>query len=171
MKLTTFGLSIATAAVCLGTAIAQEPAPVISIGREAIKEGRSTAHEKVEYDWARTFRKANFPYHWLGMTPMNGASEVWFVNFYSSFADIEKSDKQVESTALRNESDLLDARDGELRSGSTTQYAVFRKDMSYGVEKMNLGKARYAIAAAYHVKLGHQQEFMDGDKLFRTAMA
>jgi hypothetical protein len=105
------------------------------------------------------------------MTPMNGASEVWFVSSYQSFADMEKSDKE-ESAALRSASEILDARDGELRAGgSSTQIAVYRKDLSYRGDEINIAKARFATVAVYRVKLGHEAEFFAGSKLFLAAMA
>jgi len=172
MKLSTIALTLAAAALCFGGAEPNPvgPAPVIQVSHEAIKEGKSAAHEKVEADWARTFRSAKFPYHWLGMTPMNGASEAWFVSSYQSFAEMERSDAQ-ESPALRSAAELLEARDGELRAGSSTQIAVYRKDLSYRADQMNIAKARFAMIGVYRVKLGHLAEFLAGNKLFLAAMA
>jgi hypothetical protein len=149
--------------------MAEDPSAVITIGREAIKEGRSAAHEKVESDWARAFRKAKFPYYWLGMTPMTGVNEVWFISFYPSFADMEKSDKLVEGT-LKNETDLLDSRDGELRAGSRNQIAVYRKDLSYHPDQAVLGKSRYGMLTIYSVKLGHSEDFMQGAKTYMSGL-
>ena len=169
MKLSNIALVISAASLFPWSAICEEPAAVVLIGREAIKEGKSAAHEKVENEWARAFRRAKFPYYWLGMSTMTGPSEVWFVSFYHSFAEIEQSDKKVESTALKNESELLDARDGELRAGSRSMVAVYRKDLSYHADQAVLGKARYAMLGIYQVKLGHVQEFEEGSKQFLAA--
>lgn len=38
-----------------------KPAPASNVIREAIKEEKAAAHEKVESDYAATFRKANHP--------------------------------------------------------------------------------------------------------------
>jgi hypothetical protein len=159
------------AAVFLGVAFGQDPSPVITLSREAIKEGRSSAHEKVEADWANAFRRAKYPYYYLGMTPMNGTSEVWFISMYQSFADIEKSDNMMDHLPLKNESDMLEARDGELRSGSSNEILVYRPDLSFHPTELPLGKYRYAVDTIYRVRLGHMQEFLDGSKLFLAAMA
>jgi hypothetical protein len=150
-------------------AIAQEPSPVINFGREAIKEGRTAAHEKVEADWARTFRRAKFPYYWVGMNTMTGANEAWFVSFYDSFADIEKANKAEES-ALKSDNDMLDARDGELRNSSRSQILVYRKDLSYHPERAVLGKTRYFDVSVYQVKLGKSEQFRDGLKTYLSGM-
>ena len=64
------------AAACLFpiAALCEDPPPVIQIGRESVKEGRAAAHRKVETDWARSFRRAKFPYHYLALESMTGQS-------------------------------------------------------------------------------------------------
>jgi hypothetical protein len=159
------------AATCCIPAIAQDagPPPVIQIIRESIKEGRSAAHEKVETDYARMFRKNKFPFHYLALTSMTGPGEAWFVSAFPSFAAVEESDKEFQKPAFKAENDLLDARDGELRSISRNMYAVYRKDMSYQPEQANVGKTRYVNIESFRVKLGHTEDFMTGSKMFVAA--
>lgn len=152
-------------------AFAQEsgPPPVIQILRESIKEGRSAAHEKVETDYARLFRKNKFPFHYIALTSMTGPGEVWFVGAYPSFAAVEQADKEVQKPGFKAENDLLDSRDGEVRSISRTVYAVYRKDMSFHPELANIGKTRYVDIESFRVKLGHTADFMAGSKMFVSA--
>src|SRR4051812_3502906 len=123
--------------------MSEEPPAVLQIGREVVKEGRSAAHRKVEADWSRSFRKANFPYHYLALEAMTGPGEAWFLSAYPSFAAMEDADAQFEKGPLKNEMDLLDARDGEVRASSRSMIAVYRKDMSYHPERWIPGKTRY----------------------------
>ena len=113
-----YGIKVVTAGVCLFSmvAVCAEPPAVITIERETIKEGRSGAHEKVETAWARLFRKAKFPAHYIALTSTTGGNEAWFVSSYPSFAAIEEADKVFDSGAPKAEMDALDARDGELRT-------------------------------------------------------
>lgn len=169
MTLHRIALTLSAAALMGLPILAEEPSPVINFGREAVKEGRTAAHEKIEAEWARTFRKAKFPYYWLGMNPMSGPNEAWFVSFYDSFADMEKADKTLESV-LKNESEMLDARDGEVRSGSRSQILVYRKNMSYHPERAVLGKTRYFDVTVFQVKLGKSQEFRDSLKTYLSGL-
>jgi hypothetical protein len=107
-------------------AVCAEPPAVITINRETIKEGRSGAHEKVETAWARVFRKAKFPSHYIALTASTGGNKAWFINSYSSFAAIEEADKLFDSGALKAEMDALDARDGDLRTVTRNLTAVYR---------------------------------------------
>src|SRR5690349_10537120 len=160
MKISPLAVILATAVFPLA-AFCEEPPAVLQIGRESVKEGRSAAHRKVEADWARAFRKARFPYHYLALEAMTGASnEVWFLSAYPSFDAMQDSDQQMQNGALKNEMELLESRDGELRSTSRSMIAVYRKDMSYHADRANIGKSRYMSITTFRVKLGHEADFM-----------
>jgi hypothetical protein len=146
-----------------------EPPAVMGIIREAVKEGHSAAHEKVEADWAGAMRKHNLPYHDLGLTSMTGPSEALFLLAFKSFSEVEQAGKEMQQPALRSEIDMLEARDGELRSNSRTMYAIYRKDMSYRPELVDIGKTRYMGVTAFRLKLGHMEDFMAGSKKFLEA--
>jgi hypothetical protein len=146
-----------------------EPPAVMGIIRESIKEGHSAAHEKVEADWAGAIRKRNLPFHSLALTAMTGPSEVWFLLPSKSFAEIEQAGQEMQKAGLRAEIDMLEARDGELRSNSRTMYAIYRKDMSYHPELVNVGKTRYVGVTTFRLKLGHEGDLMEGSKKFIDA--
>jgi len=169
MKLMPHSLTLA-AAVFPMTAMCADPPAVLQILRESLKEGRSAAHRKVEADWARTFRKAKFPYHYLALEAMTGAgNEVWFLEAYPSFAAMEESDQLINSGVLKSETEMLDARDGELRTNSRSLIAVYRKDLSFHPERSNIGKSRYVGVTTFRIKLGHEADFMAGSKIFQKA--
>ena len=149
----------------LGAQPDTKPAPVLEIIREAIKEGRSAAHEKVEADYAAAFRKVNFPAHYVGLATMSGTNEVWFIQPTPSFAVAEEWDKAGDKEPLKTTLGMLDARDGELRSSSRTMWAVYRPDISYRPEKFNHAKVRYVDVGTFRVKLGHGADFAAAAKL------
>jgi hypothetical protein len=146
-----------------------EPPAVMQIVRESVKEGRSAAHEKVESDWAAAFRKHNVSVHSVALTSMTGPNEAWFLVGYPSFAGVEQANQETQKPGFKAEMDMLEARDGELRSNSRTMYAVYRKDMSYRPELVNIGKTRYVGVTAFRLKLGHMDDFMEGSKKFLAA--
>jgi hypothetical protein len=146
-----------------------EPPAVLQIIRESIKEGHSAAHEKVEADWAGALRKHNVSFHSLALTSMTGPGEAWFLVAYPSFAAVEQGDQELHKPALKAEIDTLDARDGELRSNSRSMYAVYRKDMSYRPDLVNVGKTRYFGVTAFRLKLGQTGDFEAGSKKFIAA--
>jgi hypothetical protein len=148
-----------------------KPAPVIKIDIEVVKEGKNAAHEKVETDWMATLRKANFPATYYALSAMSGTSQVWWIQTMASFAADEESQKFTDKEPLRNSWDTLDARDGELRASSRKMWAVYRQDLSYKPESMNLSKTRYVDVATYRIKLGKDDDLAGGAKAIFGAYA
>lgn len=166
-------LIAAALAACVTTLLAQEPAQppaVIQIGREVTKQGKGAAHRKVEAEFASAYRKAKFPYYYVGLNAESGPSEVWFISGYPSFAAMEESDKLSEKEPLKTELETVDARDGELRSDAHGMTAVLRKDLSYlPANGTRLGKTRYVTIDLYRARLGHEQEVAEGGKAIIAA--
>jgi hypothetical protein len=167
MKITFIAAALAA---CAPLALPQaptsnDPPAVIQIGREAIKEGKGAAHRKVEQDFANAFRKNKFPYHYLGLSVESGPNEVVFLSAFPSFAAMEEQDALAQKAPLKNDLELVEARDGELRSESRTMTAVFRKDLSYmPANPLPVGKFRYVMIDSYRMRLGQNERFLSGAK-------
>jgi hypothetical protein len=67
---------------------------------------------------------------------------------------------------LKNELELVEARDGELRSDSRNVTTIFRKDLSYlPANPIPLGKIRYVMIDTYRVRLGQNESMLAGAKV------
>jgi hypothetical protein len=141
-----------------------KPAPVIHIDIELIKEGKTAVHEKVEAEWLVTLRKAGFPANYYAFASMSGINQVWWIQPMPSFAANEEYEKFTAKEPLRNSLDNLDSRDGELRASSRRMWAVLRPDLSYKPESCNLAKTRFVDLATYRIKLGKDEDFVNGAK-------
>jgi hypothetical protein len=160
---------VALAGIGVLPVLAQEgskPAPVLQILREAVKEGRGAAHEKVEADYAATFRRANYPGRYIALAAISGPSQVWFIEPMPSFAVTEEYDKAAQKEPLKSAIAMVESRDGELRAASRAIWAVYRPDLSYRPEKFNAAKTRYVMAGTLRVKLGHEEDFLAGAKTY-----
>jgi len=136
----------------------KSPPPILRVYVEQVKPGKSAAHEKSESAFARAFAKANFPAHYLALTAMAGANEVWFVEEHSSFAEVEHDEKVGEEPALKAELDQLDAADGESVAASRSLIGVYRSDLSYRAEQAaaTMPKMRYVDVGTLRVKPGSE---------------
>jgi hypothetical protein len=167
MKITIIAAGLAA---CAPFAFAQSapssgPPAVIQISRETVKEGRGAAHRRVEQDYANAFRKNKYPFHYLGLSAVSGPNEALFLSAYPSFAAVEEGDKLSQKAPLKNDLELVEARDGELRSESRSMTAVFRKDLSYmPATALPVGKFRYVMIDNYRVRLGQNDGFVAGAK-------
>jgi hypothetical protein len=154
------------------TLSAQQPGPpkVLRIYREDIKEGKGSAHEKVEARWAQTMARLKYPANSLALTSMSGTNQAWFLEGHDSFASIGDAEAFFNKPAYRAEIDALDAQDAELRASSRQWIAVFRNDLSYRIGPMleSIPKARYVNVLIFRVHQSRDQEFAD---LAKTAIA
>jgi hypothetical protein len=164
---------VALSAVGVVPVFSQEPpagpAPVVQIMREVIKEGKGAAHEKTEMEFVRAFRKAKFPGHYLALTAMSGSGEVWFLDPYPSFATWEQYQKEQDKEPLKSELEMAESHDGVLREPGRSMWAVYRKEMSYRPEKLNVGKTRFVTIGTYRVRLGHDEDMHSGAKAILEA--
>jgi hypothetical protein len=165
-------LSLAGGLLCAALQLsAQEPAgppAVLRIVREDIKEGRGGAHEKSESAFMQALGKTNFSGAVIGMSSVTGTSQAWFLEGYSSFAALGDAERFFDS---HPELETLDAADGELRNSSRSLIAVYRPEMSYGIDKINLPKARYFNIITIRVRGGQEQEFGEIAKMMVGAAA
>src|SRR5579863_422595 len=142
--------------------IAQEPPRLLRIYREEIKPGRNAAHEKVEMGYVRAFSKTKYA-NYLGMDSITGTNEAWFIEPYQSYAEMENSIQISESPALKGELAVLDAQDGEVRTGGRVMIATRNQDMSYpGIGQQEpFGKNRYVQAQLIRIRLGRNADFQE----------
>jgi hypothetical protein len=148
-----------------------QPAPVIKIDIETVKEGRSAAHEKVEAEWSATLRKAGAPMHYYALDSLSGASQVWFVQHMPSFAVNEEYGSFNAKEPLKSSVDTLDSRDGDLRVSSRRMWAVYRPGLSYKPESLNLAKTRFVDVGTVRVKAGKDEDFVNDAKALFGAYA
>ncbi len=163
------------AGACLAAAsvaLAQEktgPPKVLVIGREVVKPGQGSAHEKWEAGYPAAFAKAKWPTHYLAMTALTGENRVLFLAGYDSIADWEKDFKaQEKNEAFTASMDALNSKDGGFLSEARTAVALYQPDLSYH-PPASIAKMRYFLIVSVHVKPGHNEHFEDVRKMVRAA--
>jgi hypothetical protein len=149
---------------------AQEPSHLLRIFREDIKSGKGAAHEKVESAYVRAFSKSGYP-SYLAWENMTGTSQAWFVERYDTYESMEKAIHLAEAEPLKSTLDLLDAQDGELRTGERGIIATYQPDLSYLPVPANLAKVRFVGVTITRVHLGHNAEVTEARKLLNAAYA
>ena len=152
------------------------PPPVLVIGREEVKPGKMTAHERVSTAYAALYAKANPDESWLGLTPISGEdSVVLFLEGFPSFAAAETNHIKLEAAlaqtaALKAEMDRLDGQSGDMKSSSRTAWFVYRPALSYHPPKMgDVAKSRLASVTTYRVKPGRIPDWNDYVKVLNAA--
>jgi hypothetical protein len=141
------------------------PPAVLRIVCEDIKEGKGAAHEKTEAAFMQAVAKANYPSHTLGLAAITGTSQACFLEGHATFASIMHSEAELDEP----EFGALDAADAELRTGSRTMLAVYRADLSFGADRVNLEKMRFFSIETVQVRPGHADQHVELVKMLIAA--
>lgn len=151
----------------------RHPPKVLHIYREEIKQGRNSAHEKTESDYARMLARNKYPVLQIAMTSVSGPNEAWFLETHNSFASISDIDAMEDKNpAMKAEMDKLDAMDGELRASSRSVIAVFRPDLSYHPDAMaaSFPKMRYMSVFTVRTRPGTSMRLPEMMKSYFAVM-
>jgi len=154
-------------------AFAQNPGPpkVLLIVREEIKTGMMGPHAIEANNVVQIYAKAKSPWHRLAMVPVAGnENEVMYFWGYESFADMERSNKDLDALGITYKADFdRNRHDGEdYHASQRDSIAVFRPDLSYN-PGADISKMRYMRIQTVRVKPGHSREFEEGRKIVNAA--
>jgi hypothetical protein len=170
------GLLTAAPVAAVAQTVDSGPPPVLVIGREEVKPGKMTAHEKVSTAYAALFAKASPDESWLGLTPISGEdSAVLFLEGFPSFAAAETNHIKLEaalaqSAALKAEMDRLDGQSGDMKNSSRTAWFVYRPALSYHPPTVgDVAKSRLVSVTTYRVKPGRIPDWNDYVKVLNAA--
>jgi hypothetical protein len=145
------------------------PYRVLSIAREAVKPGKSSAHDKLESEWARGLSAARMPFGSLAMTSTTGVRENWYVSGFPSYAEYAKANKAFNAIpALAAVGTRLDPQEADLVSDARGMLLLMREDLSYG-PPADLPTMRFMSVSRISLRPGHVPEFEDARKVIKQA--
>lgn len=142
---------------------------VLTIYRETVKPGKSTAHDAHESAWARAVAAAKPPTGYLALSAMSGPQENWYISGFPTWADYEKANKATEaSPALTDIGKKFSSQEGEYLSDGRGMVLTFREDLSYG-GSADLATSRYLSVTRVSVRPGHGAEYEENRKMVKAA--
>jgi hypothetical protein len=165
------------AGVLVGGAAAQEKAPtaakpprILVIQREFLKPGKSgTAHEKTESAFVQAMARAKWPTHYLAVQSLSGKPRVLFFISYDSYEAWEKDTKAVDkNAALSAALDRANEADGALLDSADQNVFTYNEELSLR-PLSDISHMRALEIWVAHVRPGHDKEWEDLNKLFRSA--
>lgn len=137
---------------------------VVSVGIELVKPGKDAAHQANEFAWAKALAQAKSPYHCLGMVPVSGASQAWWVWPMDALADLEKRRAHLDAQpAVRARIDALLAKDGEYLTDYKGGTYLLVGDLSHAPGSL---AARFYWVNTLRVKPGRDGDFLEAAKAY-----
>lgn len=148
------------------------PPNVLLIVREEIKPGMMAAHSREANNVVRIYSKAKSPYNRLAMVPVAGnENEVTYLWPFDSFAELEKSNKDLETlSTVTYKADFEKVRPegDDYHSSQRDMIAVLRNDLSYN-GGADMPRMRYMRVQTVRVKPGHSREFEESRRMTKAA--
>lgn len=159
--------------LCAAQDPAMSPPDVLLIVREEIKPGKGPAHIEESFRYIQALRKAKSHWGRIGMTPVAGdENEVLYFWPYSSFAEVEKANREMAAWAagpLKADFDNIAQGPEDLHVSQSAILAIYRPDLSYRPE-VNIAEMRYMVIGKLKVHPGKQSAFEAASKIYTDAL-
>jgi hypothetical protein len=138
---------------------------VLTITREFTKPGKSGAvHDKAESAFVQAMARAKSPTHYIGMTSLSGKPRALFITQFASFEAWEKDNQANDKNAALDRALMAD---GELLDSVDQGVFVFNEELSLR-PKPDLSQMRYLDISAYHVRPGHNRDWVELVKMVKS---
>jgi hypothetical protein len=153
-----------------GTNGTNGPPNILVVQREFTKPGKGGAvHERSEAAYIRALDEGKGQPHYLAMTSLTGPDRALFFSGYDSLAAWEQEEKGVaKNAALSSALDRTMVADGDLLSQTDASVWQLRKEMS--LRTGNIVGARYMRISQYHIRPGHNHEWIEVVKMVSDAL-
>lgn len=142
------------------------PPKFLMISQERVKPGKSEAHAVFEAKWTQDLRKSTNKQVWgLGIVPIAGPTEVWFVTPGESIEGLQlvTSDPVYSAAFLKYSS-----QEAEFLSEARSILAVYRPDLSYQ-PAIDFANSKYIVIGVERVRKGHDDEYKEYQQLLTAA--
>ena len=122
--------------------IAAEPPQILEIYRDFVKPGSEATYTRIEKDAAHICAEMKCPHPYMGIEALTGPKEVWFLNGYSSAAELEQTrDGYKKKPALLAALDGIAKRKAGLIAEPSEVFPSYRRELSSGTPwSMALGR-------------------------------
>lgn len=162
--------AILLASVCFAQPLAGPAPKLLNIVHHKMQPDRTSAYAFLEAAIVRGYTQANIPVHWLALPALAGQPEVLYLNFFESFAALEKAGTAVGQgmAAHPDLSPMQDRLAGMVRD-MTTVLTLRRDDMGYRVNTIDFAKMRVLRVTTFSVRPGHEGEFVEAAKSIAAA--
>jgi hypothetical protein len=152
---------------------AGSPPQYINVVHERLKPGRDTAYDGMLSNIRDDYERFNIPAYWIEMRSTTGPNESFSLNFFESFADMEKmAGGMAAGVAVHPElAGLQDRLLIENVSNVSNLLAERADALSSRAATINFAKMRMLRVTVFHIHPGHEGEFAEAAKTIASAYA
>ena len=141
--------------------------PILQIYREQIKPGKKALVAQIEQQAVRNQTELNSPLPYLTIASVSGPDELWHLNGYSSYADLDDFGAQI--AAMPDLARLLadiPRQKADHVIHPRAMFARLRDDLSYG-RGLTGAHIRFLLVSIVQVRPGHGADFSEIRRMVR----
>jgi hypothetical protein len=150
---------------------AGSPPQYINVVHERLKPGRDAAYDGMLSNIRDDYKRFNIPAYWIEMKSMTGPDESFSLNFFGSFADMEKMAGGI-AAGVAAHPELAGLQDRLLaeNTSNVTNFIAERVDaLGSRASTINFAKMRMLQVTVFHIHPGHEGEFAEAAKSIASA--
>jgi hypothetical protein len=124
--------------------------------------GKASERQRLEVDTARRFDELNVPITWIELEAVTGPPQALFFDRASSFEELDRAGAVLGNTfATHPELAQQQQQIEERLASSRTVVALRRDELSFGLERLDLTKARYLRITVVSLRPGRERDFAE----------
>lgn len=126
---------------------AQSPPPLLQIVTERLRPGAKEAYGVIEEELLHACRTLSAPNRYLAMVSLDQPTDVWWLNMYDSYADVDRvAAAYASNTTLMTALRELSAKKTGLTEPPIDAMTSLRRDLS-GDEAWQIGELQFAAVS------------------------
>ena len=123
----------------------QSPPPLLQIVTERLRPGAEDAYAAIEEQLLHACRTLNAPNRYLALVSVDQPTEVWWLNMYDSYAEVDRiAAAYASNTTLMTALQELSAKKSGLTEPPVDRMTCLRSDLS-GRETWQIGELQFAV--------------------------
>jgi hypothetical protein len=126
---------------------AQSPPRLLQIVTERLRAGAKDAYGAIEEELLHACRTLNAPNRYLALVSVDQPTEVWWLNMYDSYAEVDRiAAAYASNTTLVTALQELSAKKSGLTEPPVDTMTCLRSDLS-GHEPWQIGELQFAVVS------------------------
>lgn len=147
------------------------PPKVLLLVHQQILPGKGGERQRLEAETSRRFDELNVPITWIELEAVTGVPQALFFDPANSFEELDRAGAMLASTFESHpELGLQQQQIEERLASSKTVVAARRDELGFGVERIDLTKARYLRITVVKLRPGRERDFAEAENNRRSAL-
>jgi hypothetical protein len=143
---------------------------IVLLVRQEIQPGKASMRQKLQVAMKRTCDRLDVPNSWIALQSLTGPREVLSFDPFNSFEHVEQAFVSwAQLYALHPDLARMQEEIDALVTSERTIVAVFRDDLGYRTDSIDLSETRFMRVLEVRLLPGHESDFVEALSILNEA--